>query len=240
MEGETIKALRLCKEVDSGRSSCKVDKGNLLIRFIVFVLYAIFYYKKEDIAVVPLQVILPILESQVVADARSSEAFVALCLLTIAGTSLAMQHLDFSDMWQTYYSVILLLVSGFCTRIRRRICTHLVTREQVPEFTAEDAYAFLVKWFERFLQYKHREFYIAGESYAGHYVPQLSQIIYERNKGIKNPVLNFKGFMLIGVEPTESSVLSGGKPDLTCWITSLLCSDVLEKMLVSNCTPSNQ
>ncbi|XP_025654938.1 serine carboxypeptidase-like 22 isoform X5 [Arachis hypogaea] len=195
-----------------------------------------------DIAVVPLQVILPILESQVVADARSSEAFVALCLLTIAGTSLAMQHLDFSDMWQTYYSVILLLVSGFCTRIRRRICTHLVTREQVPEFTAEDAYAFLVKWFERFLQYKHREFYIAGESYAGHYVPQLSQIIYERNKGIKNPVLNFKGFMLIGVEPTESSVLSGGKPetDLTCWITSLLCSDVLEKMLVSNCTPSNQ
>ena len=33
--------------------------------------------------------------------------------------------------------------------------------------TAEDAYAFLVKWFERFLQYKHREFYIAGESYAG-------------------------------------------------------------------------
>ncbi|XP_020968362.1 serine carboxypeptidase-like 26 isoform X3 [Arachis ipaensis] len=142
--------------------------------------------------------------------------------------------------WQTYYSVILLLVSGFCTRIRRRICTHLVTREQVPEFTAEDAYAFLVKWFERFLQYKHREFYIAGESYAGHYVPQLSQIIYERNKGIKNPVLNFKGFMLIGVEPTESSVLSGGKPDLTCWITSLLCSDVLEKMLVSSCTPSNQ
>ncbi|XP_072083060.1 uncharacterized protein [Arachis hypogaea] len=65
------------------------------------------------------------------ADARSSEAFVALCLLTIAGTSLAMQHLDFSDMWQTYYSVILLLVSGFCTRIRRRICTHLVTREQL-------------------------------------------------------------------------------------------------------------
>ncbi|KAL6011073.1 hypothetical protein ACLOJK_001517 [Asimina triloba] len=32
---------------------------------------------------------------------------------------------------------------------------------------AEDAYAFLVSWFERFPQYKHREFYIAGESYAG-------------------------------------------------------------------------
>ncbi|KAL5711446.1 Serine carboxypeptidase-like 26 [Ranunculus cassubicifolius] len=33
--------------------------------------------------------------------------------------------------------------------------------------TAEDAYIFLVKWLERFPQYKHRDFYIAGESYAG-------------------------------------------------------------------------
>lgn len=34
-------------------------------------------------------------------------------------------------------------------------------------FVAEDAYTFLVNWFERFPQYKHRDFYIAGESYAG-------------------------------------------------------------------------
>lgn len=62
--------------------------------------------------------------------------------------------------------------------------------------TAQDSYAFLVNWLERFPQYKHREFYIAGESYAGHYVPQLSQIIYERNKGAQNLSLNFKGFMV--------------------------------------------
>lgn len=62
--------------------------------------------------------------------------------------------------------------------------------------TAEDAYTFLVNWFERFPQYKHTDFYIAGESYAGHYVPQLSQIVYERNKGIANPEINFKGFMV--------------------------------------------
>ncbi|KAK8509425.1 hypothetical protein V6N13_104687 [Hibiscus sabdariffa] len=62
--------------------------------------------------------------------------------------------------------------------------------------TAEDAYAFLVNWFERFPQYKHRHFYIAGESYAGHFVPQLSQLVYERNKGVQNPVINFKGFLV--------------------------------------------
>ncbi|MBA0872168.1 hypothetical protein Goshw_008369 [Gossypium schwendimanii] len=58
------------------------------------------------------------------------------------------------------------------------------------------AYVFLVNWFERFPQYKHRDFYIAGESYAGHYVPQLSQLVYERNKGVQNPVINFKGFLV--------------------------------------------
>ncbi|XP_065616944.1 serine carboxypeptidase-like 29 [Quercus suber] len=43
--------------------------------------------------------------------------------------------------------------------------------------TAEDSLAFLLKWFERFPQFKGRDFYITGESYAGHYVPQLSQAI---------------------------------------------------------------
>ncbi|MQL81781.1 hypothetical protein Taro_014242 [Colocasia esculenta] len=62
--------------------------------------------------------------------------------------------------------------------------------------TADDAYKFLVNWFERFPQYKHREFYIAGDSYAGHYVPQLSQVVYRNNKGVQSPVINFKGFMV--------------------------------------------
>uniref|UniRef100_A0A0D9ZWH6 Carboxypeptidase n=1 Tax=Oryza glumipatula TaxID=40148 RepID=A0A0D9ZWH6_9ORYZ len=81
--------------------------------------------------------------------------------------------------------------------------------------TAHDSYKFLVKWFEKFPQYKYRDFYIAGESYAGisllcffysainnnlnaagHYVPQLSQLVYRNNKGVKKPLINFKGFMV--------------------------------------------
>ncbi|TKW01906.1 hypothetical protein SEVIR_8G209200v4 [Setaria viridis] len=62
--------------------------------------------------------------------------------------------------------------------------------------TARDSYIFLVKWFERFPQYKYRDFYIAGESYAGHYVPQLSQLVYRNNIGVEKPFINFKGFMV--------------------------------------------
>ncbi|KAE8671807.1 Serine carboxypeptidase-like 40, putative isoform 2 [Hibiscus syriacus] len=36
--------------------------------------------------------------------------------------------------------------------------------------TAKDAYRFLINWLERFPQYKTRNLYFAGESYAGHYV----------------------------------------------------------------------
>ena len=36
-------------------------------------------------------------------------------------------------------------------------------------FAAEDSYEFLVRWFQRFPQYKTHDFYIGGESYAGEF-----------------------------------------------------------------------
>jgi len=63
-------------------------------------------------------------------------------------------------------------------------------------FVAEDSYSFLVNWLQRFPEYKDREFYIAGESYAGHYVPQLAELVYERNKDKKGKSnINLKGFI---------------------------------------------
>ncbi|XP_022955040.1 serine carboxypeptidase-like 31 [Cucurbita moschata] len=50
------------------------------------------------------------------------------------------------------------------------------------EFTANDAYTFLQNWFLKFPSYKNHTFYIAGESYAGKYVPELAELIHDRNK----------------------------------------------------------
>ncbi|PIN21895.1 Serine carboxypeptidases (lysosomal cathepsin A) [Handroanthus impetiginosus] len=62
--------------------------------------------------------------------------------------------------------------------------------------TAADNLEFLLQWFERFPQYKGRDFYIAGESYAGHYVPQLSQVIVRHNQRTGEKIINLKGFMV--------------------------------------------
>ncbi|XVF72337.1 hypothetical protein PTKIN_Ptkin12aG0113300 [Pterospermum kingtungense] len=62
--------------------------------------------------------------------------------------------------------------------------------------TATDTHAFLLKWFELYPEFLSNPFFIAGESYAGVYVPTLS---YEVVKGIETgtkPVLNFKGYLV--------------------------------------------
>ncbi|KAK6126971.1 hypothetical protein DH2020_039282 [Rehmannia glutinosa] len=61
--------------------------------------------------------------------------------------------------------------------------------------TAQDALVFVIRWMNRFPQYKYRDFYISGESYAGHYVPQLAQKIYDYNKKSSHPIINLKGFI---------------------------------------------
>lgn len=66
--------------------------------------------------------------------------------------------------------------------------------------TADDSYTFLVNWLERFPQYKTRDFYIAGESYAGHYVPQLAYTIVSRNKNPNQMRINLKGIAVCSIK----------------------------------------
>lgn len=132
------------------------EKGELPTRFGSATLGILLL---QDIAVVPLLVILPVLESQnlveesvwpmlakeslkalgglgllslggkyllrrvfeVVAEARSTEAFVALCLLTVAGTSLITQKLGFSDTLGAFLAGALLAETNYRTQIEADI-----------------------------------------------------------------------------------------------------------------------
>ncbi|XP_073004748.1 K(+) efflux antiporter 3, chloroplastic [Typha latifolia] len=132
------------------------EKGELPTRFGSATLGILLF---QDIAVVPLLVILPVLESQnvvadsiwpmlateslkalgglgllslggkyllrrifeVVAESRSSEAFVALCLLTVSGTSLLTQLLGFSDTLGAFLAGALLAETNFRTQIEADI-----------------------------------------------------------------------------------------------------------------------
>ncbi|XP_071722918.1 serine carboxypeptidase-like 45 [Rutidosis leptorrhynchoides] len=65
------------------------------------------------------------------------------------------------------------------------------------DVTARDASLFLTRWFGIFSKYKKNDLYLAGESYAGHYVPQLAQLILGSSFNLKgialgNPLLDFE------------------------------------------------
>lgn len=71
--------------------------------------------------------------------------------------------------------------------------------------TAEDAFVFLVNWMERFPEYKGRDFYIAGESYAGHYVPQLAYtILQHKNQSAAGAAINLKGIAVTSIPPSRT------------------------------------
>jgi serine carboxypeptidase-like clade 2 len=69
--------------------------------------------------------------------------------------------------------------------------------------TAEDNYKFLLGWFKMFPQFRRNDFYVTGESYGGHYVPELADQVLEGNRRL--PVdqrINIKG-ILVGNPGTQ-------------------------------------
>ncbi|KAJ7979598.1 Carboxypeptidase [Quillaja saponaria] len=98
--------------------------------------------------------------------------------------------------------------------------------------TAQDALVFLIRWMSRFPQYKYRDFYIAGESYAGHYVPQLAKKIHDYNKANSHPIINLKGF-IVGNAVTDNYY--DGIGTVTYWWSHSLISDQTYKSILKNC-----
>lgn len=69
--------------------------------------------------------------------------------------------------------------------------------------TARDSYTFLRRFLKRFPQYGDRPLWLAGESYAGHYLPNLALEIVQGNQlGNGQDKINFKGF-LVGKQITQ-------------------------------------
>lgn len=66
-------------------------------------------------------------------------------------------------------------------------------RKSGDKRTAEDSYTFLINWLERFPRNKGHNFFITGESYAGHYATQLAYTILQNNKISNNTVINLRG-----------------------------------------------
>ncbi|XP_038880709.1 serine carboxypeptidase-like 45 isoform X3 [Benincasa hispida] len=60
--------------------------------------------------------------------------------------------------------------------------------------TAKDNLIFLQRWFNQFPHYKHRDLFLTGESYAGHYIPQLARLMTELDR--KEKLFNLKGIAL--------------------------------------------
>ncbi|GAB4861161.1 Serine carboxypeptidase-like 42 [Ancistrocladus abbreviatus] len=59
--------------------------------------------------------------------------------------------------------------------------------------TAKDMRFFLMGWFKKFPEYKTRDLFLTGESYAGHYIPQLAVLLLSYNEHSKGFKFNIKG-----------------------------------------------
>lgn len=101
------------------------------------------------------------------------------------------------------------------------------------KITARDSYDFILSWLKRFPDFKSHDFYLAGESYAGHYVPQLAELIHDGNKkASKESYVNLKGFMI------GNAVLNDEKDQMGmvefAWSHAII-SDELYNAVITDC-----
>lgn len=76
--------------------------------------------------------------------------------------------------------------------------------------SAKDNLRALIMWFGKFSEYRSVDFYIAGESYAGTYIPLLANEILDYNAGLVDQTkkINLKGLMIGNgcTDPSECTI----------------------------------
>ncbi|XP_021744589.1 serine carboxypeptidase-like 45 [Chenopodium quinoa] len=91
------------------------------------------------------------------------------------------------------------------------------------EMTARDNLVFLQKFLVKYPEYKNRDLFLTGESYGGHYVPQLANLVLKssfksnlRGIAIGNPLLEFNNdFNSIGEYLWSHGLISDATYDLS-------------------------
>ncbi|KAF9326742.1 hypothetical protein BG006_009872 [Podila minutissima] len=88
---------------------------------------------------------------------------------------------------------------------------------------AKDVYALLQVFFKEFPEYQRLDFHVAGESYAGHYIPAIGQEINTQNKLMSTPLHRPPGIqhinlasLLIGNGLTDPKVQYEYYPEMAC------------------------
>ncbi|XP_024540990.1 putative serine carboxypeptidase-like 23 [Selaginella moellendorffii] len=100
------------------------------------------------------------------------------------------------------------------------------------DIMASDVLVFILEWIKRFPEYSKNDFYLLGESYAGHYVPTLAAKILDYNKKKARAFINFKGFALGN---PWSDTYSDNKGNTDFFHSHSLVSDEIYNQVVANC-----
>ncbi|KAI0637721.1 peptidase S10 serine carboxypeptidase [Trametes polyzona] len=94
---------------------------------------------------------------------------------------------------------------------------------ETTEDAAQNVHAFLTIFFETFSEFKGRPLHLAGESYAGRYLPTFASYVYDQNQIAKaegRDVLNLTS-VLIGNGNTDITALYPGRYEVECGTASL-------------------
>ncbi|KAL4448224.1 hypothetical protein ABPG75_005443 [Micractinium tetrahymenae] len=99
--------------------------------------------------------------------------------------------------------------------------------------TAVDSREFLLRWLDRFPQYRDHPFWLSGESYAGHYVPTLvAEVLRGNRNGREEEKINLQGFLVGNAwtdAPTENQAA------VTFWYSHGITSRTATEGMQANC-----